>query len=92
MPFDEDLSVFLDAAEFATAATYNGSISVSVIHDAEYLESMGIAGTSEAALGRAADFAAPVGKTLLIGAVTYTIRNKRPLEDGALVVLELEKP
>jgi len=92
MPFDEDLSVFLDAAEFASAATYNGSVAVSVILDAEYLESMGIAGTSPAALGRASDFSAPVGKTLLIGAVTYTIRNSRPMEDGALVVLELEKP
>ena len=90
--FTEDLSVFFSTAEFASAATYNGATAVNVILDAAYLEALGIAGTNPVALGKASDFAAPVGKTLAIGATTYTIRNFRALDDGALVVLELEKP
>lgn len=92
MAFTEDLSVFFDTDGFALAATYNGASAVKVIFDAAYLENLGVAGTNPMALGRASDFAAPVGKTLLIGATTYTIRNFRPLDDGAIVVLELEKP
>ena len=92
MPFAEDLTVFLNTADFAEAATYNGATAVKVIFDASYLESLGIAGTNPVALGLSSHFAAPAGKTLLIGATTYTIRNTRPVDDGAFVLLELEKP
>lgn len=92
MPFAEDLSVFFNTADFAVAATYNGSVAVTVIFDAAYLESLGVVGTNPVALGKASDFAAPVGKTLLIGTTTYTIRNKQPVGDGATAALELETP
>ena len=89
----EDLSVFFNTAEFALAATYNGATAVSVIFDNEYIEALtGIAGTTPVALGKATDFADPVGKTLLILGTTYTIRNKRPQDDGAIVLLDLETP
>lgn len=90
--FTEDLTPFFSTADFGLAATYNGATAVTVIFDSAYLESLGIAGTNPVALGKASDFAAPVGKTLLISSTTYTIRNFRALDDGAVVVLELEKP
>lgn len=91
MPFTEDLTVFLQTGDFATAATYDGSTSVNVIFDAAYIEQLGIAGTKPAALGLATDFpAAAVGKTLLIGSTTYTIKGREPLDDGAFVLLTLK--
>jgi hypothetical protein len=91
--FTEDLDAFFSASEFGLAATYNGATAAVVIFDNEYVEAVtGIAGTNPVALGKSTDFADPVGKTLLISAVTYTIRNKRPIDDGAVVALELEAP
>lgn len=89
MAFTEDLTVFFDTDDFAVAATYNGATAVNVIFDAAYLAQLGMTGTNPVALGRAADFASPVGKTLLIGSTTYTIRNSEPQDDGALVLLQL---
>lgn len=90
--FTEDLSAFFNTAEFATAATYNGATPVAVIFDAAYLAQLGIAGTNPVALGQASVFpAAAVGKTLVIGGVNYIIRNREPQDDGACVLLQLEK-
>lgn len=90
MPFAEDLSVFFETNGFAVDAIYNGVNAVNVIFDAAYLETLGIAGTNPVAFGKASDFVSPVGKTLTIGAASYTIRNSRPMADGAIVTLELE--
>ena len=92
MSLVEDFSAFFNTAEFAVSATYNGAAAVKVIFDASYLESLNIYGTNPVALGKAVDFSSPVGKTLLIGAITYTIRNAQPVGDGATVSLELETP
>lgn len=89
--FEEDLTAFFDTDELALAATYAGSTAVNVIFDAEYVEAFGVAGANPAALGRASDFpAGAVGNTLLISGTTYTIRNREPVDDGALVRLQLE--
>jgi len=91
--FSEDLDVFFNPAEFASAATYNGVTAVNVIFDAAYLEQFGVSGTNPVALGKASDFAASaVGKTLLIGAVTYTIRGRENQDDGSTVLLQLSAP
>lgn len=91
--FTEDLSIFFNSAEHALAATYDGATAVSVIFDHEYIEALtGVAGTNPIAMGKATDFVDPVGKTLLISGVTYTIRNKRLVDDGAIVTLDLETP
>lgn len=91
--FTEDLSVFFDPADFALAATYDGSAAVEVIFDNEYVEAItGVAGVNPVVMGKASDFAAPVGKTLAIGTETYMIRNRRPIDDGALVLLDLKGP
>ena len=90
--FTEDLSVFFDTDDFATAATYNGATAVAVIFDAAYLAQLGIAGTNPVALGQASVFpAAAVGKTLAIGGTNYIIRDRQPQDDGATVLLQLEK-
>jgi hypothetical protein len=69
---------------------YNGATPVSVIFDREYVEALsGVAGSNPVALGKATDFADPVDKTLVIGGTTYTIINKRPVDDGAFVLLDL---
>jgi hypothetical protein len=79
------------ASELAEDATYDGATAVRVFFDAAYQEALGMAGTNPVALGKASDFpAAAVGKTLLVSGVTYTIRNREPVDDGALVRLQLE--
>lgn len=91
--FIEDLDVFFSITDFGVAATYNATTAVVVIFDNEYIEALtGVAGTNPVALGKSTDFADPVGKTLLIGAVTYTVRGVEPIDDGAIVRLQLEAP
>ena len=90
--FNEDLTVFFNTTEFAVAATLQGGAAggVSAIFDEAYLEQMGIAGTSPAALVQAtAVLQTDVGKTLTIGAVVYTIKGRELIDDGALAVLNL---
>lgn len=92
MAFTEDLGAFIDAADFAVTATYDGNTPVNVIFDAAYVDTFGIAGTNPVALCAAGDIApAGIGKTLVVNSVTYKIRNRQPQEDGALVLLQLEK-
>lgn len=90
--FTEDLDAFLDSTTgHGVDATYNGATAVKVIHDKAYLDALGVAGNNPVAIGKASDFAVPtaIAKTLLIGSTTYTIRNVRPIDDGAMVMLEL---
>lgn len=74
----------------AEPATYEGG-TVPVHLDSEYFESVaGVAGSNPVAMGIATDFADPIGKSLVVNSVTYTIRNKRAQDDGAMVLLDLE--
>ena len=88
----EDPDIFLNTAEFAVDATYDGATAVKVIFDNAYMEGVGIAGTNPVATGKASDFpAAAVGKTLVIAAVNYVIKNRQPVDDGLFVLLQLEQ-
>ena len=93
MSFTEDPDVFLDTDMFAVDATYDGATAVKVIFDNAYLEGVDIAGTNPVATGKASDFPAGtcIGKTLVIGAVTYKIRVRQPVDDGLFVQLQLEQ-
>jgi hypothetical protein len=94
MAFTEDLSGFFDTTlGFAVDATYNGATPVKVIFDEAYLGELGIASTNPTAVGKASDFPVSAkGKTLQIGATTYTISEApQKLDDGALVRLQLQK-
>ena len=94
MPFTEDLDEFLDGDEFATPATYDGSTAISVIFDNDWQAMpLGLAGQSalrpRAFCKTAAIAANPVGKTLLINAVTYTIAEHQPDGTGmSLLILK----
>jgi hypothetical protein len=88
--FTEDLTPFFNTAEFAIAATI-GATAVPVIFDAAFLASLGVAGTNPAALAKTSDSAAAVGATIVISGASYIIRGREPQDDGAVVLLQLEK-
>lgn len=89
--FAEDLSAFFDPADFAHAATLQGVATVNVIFDRAHLEALGISSTDPQCLAQASAVAAgDVGKTLVIDGVTYTIRDRQPIDDGAIVLLILQ--
>lgn len=90
----EDLDAFFNVDEHAVEAIYDGATVVFVIFDNAYLEGVGIGGTNPVAWGKASDFPAgtSIGKTLQIGATTYTIRGREPQDDGAVCLLQLEAP
>ena len=90
--FTENLDVFFNTADFAIAATLQGSSTqVNVIFDAAHLESLGVSTTNPVALAKASDVAdSDRGKTLTINSVVYTIRDRQPQDDGSTVLLQLE--
>lgn len=94
MAFDEDLFAFLGTADFAVTATYDSSAEVVGIFGAPHeLVPLGMAMAAAAApqfVCRSADIAAnPVGKTLLVNAVTYTIAEHQPDGTGmSLLILK----
>jgi hypothetical protein len=94
--FTEDLSEFFSTDDFAVAATLQGggAGAVKVIFDEAALQQLGVmTGTNLVALVKATDVAATdVGKTLTINGVAYTIRAHDPIDDGALVQLQLSAP
>ena len=97
MPFTEDLTAFLQTGDFAFAATYtpaSGSpVTVNVIFDEADTGRLGIAATNPVARGRASDFSdVAIGGNdqLVINSVTYRIKDITPLDDGAMVELQLE--
>lgn len=89
--FTEDLDAFLDADGLAESATYDGSTAVLVYFDNEYVDPFNVSSTRPMAKGKSTDFADPVGKTLVVGGTSYTIRDRMPLDDGAFVLLKLER-
>jgi hypothetical protein len=89
--FSENLDDFLSTAELAVAATLQGGATVNGFLDAEYVDTLGMAGTNPAFVCKATDVAASdINKTLTIAAVVYTIRNRQPIDDGAFVRLQLQ--
>jgi hypothetical protein len=91
MAFAEDLSVFFNDDDFAVTATLNAVASGNVIVDAAFLASLGVDTTNPTALAIASEYPASArGKTLVAGGSTYTIRSREPIDDGAIVLLQLE--
>jgi len=87
--FSENLDAFYNVTSgFALDATYDGATAVKVIPEDDYLEQLGVAGLRQAVRGKASDFpAAAVGKTLLVGGTTYTIKGREPLPPDRVEVL-----
>ncbi len=90
--FAEDLPAMFRESDFAEAALYDGTQTRLVIFDRSYLEQYGVvAGARPVAFGIAGDFADPLGKSLVIGGVTYAIRSRELQDDGATVLMKLER-
>ena len=87
------MTAFFRNADFAVAALYNGTTTIQVIFDEPDLGALGIAGSNPTVLCAASDVAAdPTSKTLVIAGTTYTIRDIKPQDDGAVVRLDLSAP
>lgn len=92
--FTEDRAAFLNQDEHAVAAVFDAvgaNTAVSVLFDRAHLEQLDISGTNPVARGDADDFpeGSTVDKTLTIDGVSYTITDRRPVDDGAFVDLDL---
>lgn len=96
-----DLASFFDATEFATSALYTPAVGVPStvvgIFDAEFAAvdlqaGVEVESTRPQFMCRTADVAAAAhGETLVIGAITYTIRGAHPDGTGVTTLI-LEKP
>ena len=93
--FTEDLTEFFDVTYgFALTATKQDATTATVIKDEAFLQAHDmVTTTNPVALAKASDFNSTddVGDTLVISSVTYKIRDVQPQDDGALVLLQLEK-
>lgn len=90
--FPEDLDAFFDTDGHAIAATLQGGATVNVIFDAPYEEVLEVAGVNPSALCKASAVAAgDVGtKTITISGTVYNIVGREPVDDGAIVRLQLQ--
>jgi hypothetical protein len=97
VPFTEDLTVFFQTAEFATACTYKaggvgGGTTINVIFDAAFIEHLGITGTNPVILARSSDVPSfSNSDTFTINGVVYRGVNDEPKDDGAIVMIQLQK-
>lgn len=93
----EDLSVFFNANDFATACTYKaggtgGGTTIYVIKDEPFQGAFGITGTNPTIRCKASDIAAfSNADTFTIGSTVYRGVNEEPQDDGATVIIQLEK-
>lgn len=90
--FTEDLTPFFNNAEHAVDAVYDGSTTIQVLFDDSDQGALGVGGSNPTAMCPATSVAAdPTDKTLVIAGTTYKIRDIRPQDDGAIVLLQLER-
>lgn len=84
--------MFFNTDEHATAALYDGTDTINGVFNAPDLQQLGvIAGSNPTFLCAASSVDAdPTGRALVVGGVDYKIRDIRPQDDGAVVLLELE--
>jgi len=89
----EDHSIFFDDDDFAVTATLNGTAAGNVIVDQEYLRALEmVSSNNPVALAIASEYGTSVvNGTLVAGGATYVIRDRQPQDDGAHVLLQLER-
>lgn len=92
MSFTEDLAEFMDVdTGFAENATYDGGTQVAGIYSAPSADAFSVGSTAPEFVVAAADVDAdPRGKTLVITAGSFTIREFTPDLTGRLLSLKLE--
>jgi hypothetical protein len=91
--FTEDLSAFMNVAEFATSVTLNGVAKAAIFDNANALGSVGpfgMASTAPVLTMATADVpASPVGLPVVANGITYTIAAHEPDGTGvSRLVLE----
>jgi hypothetical protein len=79
MPMTEDLTVFFNVAEHATAATLSGA-AVTGIYDNAYDDAFGAIGMTGPAfvMASASVGAATIGSTLVVSGTSYRVRSIQP--------------
>lgn len=89
MAFVEPLAAY--TTQFGTDATFDGDTTVRGIFAQPYADPLDVSSNAPRFLCVEADVPAPVGKTLEVDAITYTIVASRA--DGiGMVSLQLEQP
>ena len=91
MAFTEELTAYFNTSDFAETVTLDG-VEVAVIFDEAWqigaVGDAGMMGTAPAAqLPTASVPAAPVGKTFVRGAVSYTVAEHRPDGTGVSTLI-----
>lgn len=96
MPMTEDLDVFFNVNEFATAALYKAGgtgdgVTKNIIFDRVWLDQQGlVSGATPTALAITSEFSgAGVTDTLTINGTVYRIADLQPQDDGATTLLHL---
>lgn len=98
MPFTEDLTAFFNTSDFATAATLQGGATGAVkviFDDAESPQLGAISSSKPVAYAKAADVSdadVVARKTLTINGTAYTLVDRHQLDDGSIVLLQLQAP
>lgn len=91
--FTEELSVFLDTDDFATAVTVDGD-SVDVIFEDTWVEltigNVPYSGIKPTVFGRKEDFEGKNGEIVVVGSVSYTIIDIQPDGSGMVLVILTE--
>jgi hypothetical protein len=87
---NEDLSIFFQSDEHGTTATYQGN-DVHGIFDDEYQDVSGVSDSDPMFTCAESDVTDPVGNTITINSVIYTIRDTHPDGTG-VTTLHLEAP
>lgn len=90
--FGEELDFYFNTTYgFAVAGTV-GTSTVNVVYDRAYVRELSmVSGAEPMALAKAEDTIAAVASTIAISGTSFVIRDREPVDDGALVLLKLEE-
>jgi hypothetical protein len=87
MAFTENLSVFLNEADFAVSATL-GAATFPVIFDRAHLEAMGINGTQPMCMGKTSNLgSAARGASITVNGASFTVLDNQPDGTGMTTLL-----
>jgi len=90
--FAEDKTVFMQTRDFAEVCIYDGGTEVNGNFNESYTDALGMSGTFPMLECNGDDIPqSGVGKTVVIRGLTYRIRERMKVDDGAFVHLKLER-
>lgn len=94
MAFTENLDTFFDASASGLAVQALFDVAQTPVNG--YFEEQreieaGMAGSAPGFLCKNSAVPNPVNKNLIVNSITYVIRHREPIDDGAIVKLYLQK-